>query len=112
MGVGDLGAVSGKEGGPCQGRVWKRMRNLRKKFQKGRGDLQGKVWIGSRASGHTETGQAAAESGTPMTVTTLTVQVVQQLLRSPHAPYPPPTHTQTHKWIASGNLLYDAGGSN
>ena len=97
MGVGDLGVVSGKEGGPCGGRVWKRMRNLRKKFQKGRGDLQGKVWIGSRASGHTETGQAAAESGKPVTVATLTVQVVQQLLRSPHAPYPPPTHTQTHK---------------
>lgn len=57
MGVGDLGAVSGKEEGPCWGRVWKRVRNLRRKFQKRRGDLQGKVWIGSRASGHTETGR-------------------------------------------------------
>lgn len=44
MGVGDLGAVSGKEEGPCWGRVWKRVRNLRRKFQKGRGDLQGKIW--------------------------------------------------------------------
>ena len=95
MGVGDLGAVSGKEGRPWGGRVWKRMRNLRRSVQKGRGNLQGKVWIGSRGSDHTETGQAAAESGWPVTVTTRTVQVVQQLLCSPHASYPPPTHSDS-----------------